>query len=261
MPYGRKGRKPTKSKPKKKTWSKPRKGSTYRNSVPRSIENVTLRPMHRVCKFQARERYLVNNVVAANVKSVLQIPLTYFDTPSVISGVWSGDSGNFHPPNAYNEWFPKYKYYKILGARVSVTVRPSGIGEIGANQLQNLAFISIVPDNGTISAATSLEELEEDRAIKQAHWRYSSMSGGMKGCRLAMNYSAKKTHGLTDVKDYGPLRAPTTFGTTASENSYCSVILSGALDSATTGHPGAIVDVYATYIVSFTEPTMTNIPE
>lgn len=260
MPYKKRTtRKPYKKRaPAKRNY---KRKSAYRNSVPRSIENATLRPMSRVVKFQARERYLVNNILAANIKSVLRIPLSYFDTPTAISGVWSGDSGNFHPPNAYNEWFPKFKYYKVLGARVSATIRPSGVGEVDQNQFQNLAFMGIVPDSSTYSAATPLENLEEDRGVKQAHWRYSSLSGGMKGCHLAMNYSAKKTHNLSDVKDYSSLRVPTTFGTQAAENTFCNIILSGALDQATTGHPGAIVDVYATYIVSFSEPSMTNIPE
>lgn len=236
------------------------KKPAYRNQIPRSIENASLRPMSRTVKFQARERFLVADVLSANTKSILQIPATYLGTPTVISGTWTPDSGTFHNPTAYQEWFPKYKYYKVLGARMTATVRPSGIGAEGANQFQNLSFIALCADSNQLTGV-SLEDLEEDRGIKQQHWRYSSLSGGMKGSRMALNYSAKKTHGLKDVKDYGPLRTPTTFNTAASENTYYNLILSGALDQATTGHPGAIVDVYATYILHFTEPTQSNIPE
>lgn len=244
----------------KRRMRKYNKSSSYRSLGVRSLNFPNLRPAKQVVKFAARERFLVSGVASANTKSILQIPLTYLGSPSVISGAWTGDSGTFHVPQYYNEYFPKYKYYKVLGVRLQVTVRPSGIGEEGANQFQNLVFLATSADSNQYNGATALEDLEEGRDINQAAWHYSGPGGGFRPCSISRNYSAKKTHGIKDIEDYSALRAVTTFNTAAGENTFMNVIICASLDQASTGHAGAIVDIQGSYIVMLTEPTPVNIP-
>lgn len=233
----------------------------YRRTIARSIQYANLRPSTALVKFGAREKFLVAGVASANTKSVLQIPLSYLGTPVVNSGVWNPDSGFFHVPGAYGEWFPKYQYYKVVGAKITVVVRPAGIGQPDGHQFQCKAFTTITDSAGLINGTTALDFLEEGRDINEAHWRDGgSTLSGFSSARLQRYYSAKKTHNIKDVKDAGILRTATVFNTIPAAQSYCNIVLSGELDQATTGHPPAIVDVYGTYIVAFQEPTHDNTP-
>lgn len=233
----------------------------YRRTIARSIQYANLRPSTALVKFGAREKFLVAGVASANTKSVLQIPLSYLGTPTATSGVWNPDSGFFHVPGAYGEWFPKYQYYKVVGAKITVVVRPAGIGQPDGHQFQCKAFTTLSDSAGIINGTTALDFLEEGRDINEAHWRDGgSTLSGFSSARLRRFYSAKKTHNIKDVKDAGILRTATVFNTIPAAQSYCNVVLCGELDQATTGHPPAIVDVYGTYIVAFQEPTHDNTP-
>lgn len=247
---------------KKKQYNKAKTAPPYRHNFARSIQFANLRPSSAVVRFAARDKFLVAPVASANNKSVLQIPASYLGSPSANGGTWNSDSGFFHVPQAYNEWFPKFKYYKVIGAKLTVTVRPSGVGEPAVNQFHNKAFITLSADASQYGPSTSLESLEEGRDIVETNWKEAGPAGGgWTSARLTHGYSPKKVHHFKDYKDADNIRTVTTFNTAAAANTFFNVILSGDLDQATTGHPSAIVDVYGTYIVAFQEPTDSNIPQ
>lgn len=264
MPYKKTSKRTTtKKRPmKKRNYRKRKAPGPYRNPYARSIQFANLRPAHALVKFAARDKFLLPGVASANTKSVLQIPASFLGSPVAVSGTWNSDSGFFHVPQAYNEWFPKYRYYKVIGAKLTAVIRPSGIGEPGANQFNNKAFITLSPDGSTYTGVTALEQLEEGRDIVECGWKDAGAAlGGWSHGRIVKGYSAKKVHNFKDYRDADDLRAATTFNTPANENTFFNVVISGSLDQATTGHAGCIVDVYGTYLVSFQEPDNENIPQ
>lgn len=263
MPYTKKTtKKRAPARRPKRRMNKRKAPPPYRNRYARSIQFANLRPPTALVRFGARDKYLVAPVASANNKSILQIPASYLGAPIPQGGVWTSDSGFFHVPQAYQEWFPKYKYYKVIGAKLTVVVRPSGIGQEGANQFQNKAFIALSADASQYGPSTFLETLEEGRDIVETCWKNAGVAGGgFASARMVKGYSPKKIHNFKDWKDADGLRAVTTFNTSAGENTFFNVVICGELDQTSTGHPSCIVDVYGSYMVSFHEPTDGNIPQ
>lgn len=226
----------------------------YRNKIYKSLNVVNAKPPIAYALFQAREKYSVSAVSTVNNLSILTIGANFLADPTVTSGTWTANgTGNF--VSGTTNMFAYYKHYRVMGSKISVTCKPSVIPV--TEQINNLLFLSRSPNSTSYSTSTTIDELESDYGIKDAQW---AGGVGYNQAKLRMSYSPRKQLGIKDPADAGTIRVSTTYGNSASTNTYYHIILGGALQAALSGHSAALVDVKVSYIVRFDEPTITNDP-
>ena len=229
-----------------------RKRKTYRNSIARPIQMANMKPSSALVRFQGQQRYTVSAVAAANGKSILHVPVSYLGDPGASSGGWLVQDANDFYNASYNNWFNKYNHYKVMGMKVTATVKPVDNQGQAYNQVLMIRTGSITP----FGISESNKTLEQAYGSKKATWSFIGLNHTQ--ARLSQGYSPKKQLGIKDVADNSNLRAPTTYNTGASENTFIQIILAGTLDQVTQGHPNCIVDVRTEAILHFEEPVASD---
>lgn len=241
---------PQKSK-RKNTKKAPKK---YRPKMSRQIQMADMKPSTVMVRYQGKQKYQCLLQTGANNKSILRIPASYIGDPVVETGTWTPDSASRFVDSTTN-FFGKYNHYKVVGARIIVAVKT--LLADGTQQLNNMVFIARVANTNTYTISSDLKSLEDDYAVKSRQWG-SYSNTGYRQARLSQGYSPKKQLGLKDYQDAGTIKVATTYGAAAADNTWFNVIICGELDSATSGHSSALVDVKASYLVRFEEPLSTD---
>jgi len=226
-----------------------KRGNTkYRNQIARPIQMANMKPASTLVRFQGQQRYTVGAVTGANGKSILTIPVSYLGEPTVNGGGWvPQDTSDFYN-SSYSNWYQKYNHYKIMGMKVTATVKPTD----NSGQDYNQVLMIRTATQNPYSSSSMNKDLEQSYGSRKATWSYVGLNNT--SGRVSQGYSPKKQLGIKDVADNSNLRASTTYDTGASENTFIQIILAGVLDVPTQGHPNAIVDVRCDAILHFEEP-------
>lgn len=243
MPYKQKRKQGKRSKP-----------QSHKLKMTRQIQMADMKPPTALVRFQGKMKYQCLLQTGANNKSILRVPASYIDTPTVETGVWTPDSSARFIDTTAN-FFGKYAHYKVVGSRITVTVK--SLLADGAQQLNNMVCLARVTNTNTYSTATPLAELEGDYAVKTRQWGGFSNTG-YRQARLSMGYSPKKQLGLKDIEDNGVIKVQSSYGASASDNTFFNVIICGELDAVSQGHSSALVEVKQSLLVRFEEPLSTE---
>lgn len=233
-----------------------KKSNFRRKKMPfnRQIQMADLKPSSCLVRFQGKQKYQCLLQTGANNKSILRIPASFIGNPVVETGTWTPDSSTRFVDSTAN-FYSKYNHYKIVGSRLIVSVKT--LLADGTQQLNNLVLLARAQNTNIYTISSPLKELEDDYAVKSRQWGgYSSTA--YRQARVSMGYSPRKQLAIKDIADNGTIKAITTYGIGASDNTYFNVIICGELDSATSGHSSAIVDVKASYLARFEEPITTE---
>lgn len=238
-------------KTKKSGRSKPK---SHKLKMTRQIQMADMKPSTVMVRYQGKMKYQCLLQTGANNKSILRVPASYLGDCVVETGTWSpDDAGRFI--DSTSNFFSKYAHYKVIGARCTVAVKT--LLADGTQQLNNMVFLARVGNTTTYTISTPLKDLEEDYSVKSRQWGGYSNTG-YRQARLSLGYSPKKQLAIKDIADNGTIKVTTTYGSSASDNTWFNVIVAGELDSASQGHSSCICDVKASYIVRFEEPLSTE---
>jgi hypothetical protein len=245
----------TKKKTPAKMPSKRKAPVQYRPKISRQIQMANQKPASCLVRFQGKQKYQCLFQTAANNKSILRIPASFIGDPVIETGTWTPDSSSRFVDTTAN-FFGKYNHYKVLGARLVVSVKTLVPDPVQQNNC--MVFVARVTNTNVYTIATALKDLEDDYAIKSKQWgAYNSTA--YRQARSSIGYSPKKQLNLKDIQDNGTIKVSTaSYGLSASDNTFFNVILSGELDSVTQGHSSAIVDVKCSYLLAFEEPKSTE---
>lgn len=154
-------------------------------------------------------------------------------------------TGTGHQPYAHDQWAILYNHYVVLGSKI--TVHASVSNTTGQYQANGIVGIHL-DDDGTLPGTTTQEMMELPRT-KYSRVNLSSVSN--KGVRVSKNYSARRFHGIKDVKD-NINRIGAAVGANPTEQAYF-VIWYGSTDSAEDSTSLALA-VQIDYIIQYTEP-------
>lgn len=267
MPYRKKytaKRRPTmaaKKRPRRKAPARKAPPRRYRASMASTIQMANLKPSSANVRFEAKRRY-VCSATAAGVpnKSILVIPASYLGNPQIQDGVWNLPPGaaQFVPTLAIAAWFPRYNHYKVLGARITVAVKPYSSPD--DTQPLCMLHVSRVADLGIIPTTVTNDSLEASSWTKSSQFGSTPGTDNYRESRLSQGYSPRRQLNIKDVKDADNLRCTTTYNTPAGENTYFNIVIGGLLDYVAKPHEQCIVDVKMDYLVAFEEPSQSNIP-
>lgn len=221
-----------------------------RKAFTQQIQLANLKPSTALVRFQGKQKYQCLFQPGSNNKSILRIPASYIGDPVVETGTWTPDSSSRFVETTGN-FYGKYNHYKVVGARLNVQVKT--LLADGTQQLNNMVLVARVTNTNVYTISTALKDLEDDYSIKSRQWGGYSNTG-YRQARLGIGYSPKKQLGLKDIEDNGTIKAVTTYGSSAADNTFFNIIICGELDAVTQGHSSALVDVMASYLVRFEEP-------
>lgn len=239
-------------KTKKKTGRRPPK--SHKLKMTRQIQMADMKPSTVMVRYQGKMKYQCLLQTGANNKSILRVPASYLGDCVAETGTWTpDDTGRFIDSTA--NFFGKYAHYKVVGARCIVSVKT--LLADGTQQLNNMVFIARVGNTNTYTISEPIKDLEQNYGVKSRSWGgYSNTA--YRQARLSLGYSPKKQLAIKDIADNGTIKVSTTYGSSASDNTWFNVILAGELDAVSQGHSSAIVDVKASYLVRFEEPLSTE---
>lgn len=224
-----------------------------RPKMGRQIQMANLKPSTAMVKFEGKQKYqclLQTN----NTKSILRIPASFIGDPVVETGTWSPDDSSRFCETTAN-FYSKYNHYKVVGAKVTVTVKTLLAQPTQQNNC--MVFLARVTNTDTYTSSVALKDLEDDYAVKSKQWG-GYLNTAYRQAKIAIGYSPKRQLAIKDISDNGTIKAVTTYGTAAADNTFFNVIIAGELDSASAGHSSAIVDVKCSWIVRFEEPVSTE---
>lgn len=219
MPYKRKYKKRTYRK-KKKSY-RARKALTS-NYVPSGM------PVQRVAKLRYVEQITLQSVLG-NIATYVFSANDVYDP---------NHTGTGHQPMGFDQWAILFNHYTVLGSRCSAKVAFQG-------STVSTSMVGMYLTDGKISPYTDSDQFQEAR---KGTTRLLS-SGQSQSVRIAQNYSAKKFHNVTDVKDNTGRLGASVSGSPTEEaffNMWCQT-----KDGATKNFT-FIVEI--DYIVSFSEP-------
>jgi len=229
----------------------------YRNSIARPIQMADMKPSAVLVRFQGQRRFSVAQQAGSNAKSVLTIPMAYLAEPIQTAGTWTAqDTGNYWN-SSYSQWYSKYNHYKVMGMRITATVKPLN------NQGQSYSQVLMIrtTTQAPFGASSSNKNLEQSFGCRKQSFQFLDSSFKSAQARITSGYSPSKQLGIKDVKDNQNLRAPTTYSQAAGENTFLQLILAGVLDNDTSPHTPSIVDLKTEALLHFEEPIATdNIP-
>lgn len=242
---------PRNQKNNKRPSNKKKSGPPRRKAYVQKIQMANLKPSTSMVRFEGKKKYQCLLQTGANNKSILRIPASYIADPVAETGTWTQDNSARLVETTAN-FYGKYNHYKVLGSRITVSVKT--LLADGTQQLNNMVLIARVTNTNVYTISSELKDLEGDYAVKSRQWGGYSNTG-YRQARVSMGYSPKKQLGLKDVEDNGTIKVSTaSYGLSASDNTFFNVIICGELDSSTSGHSSAIVDVKMNYLLRFEEP-------
>lgn len=264
---------------KQKTHKKKESNSTlYRKATPRTIQIATKRNKNMKLKFVVNQSYVLDPSVTgfpagncaflcyrANSIYHSQVPV------STAAGLWASQDPTKYSnlssaainqnADGWSEWTERFQHFCVTGSRITATFEPAGSG------VPMIMSIHLSGVGAAIQASTTSARINALPYVSKA----SVVSQGITipasaGCRLAMNYSARKFEGVVDPDDNSNLRGrfansllvPPTTGTTPFEQSFYYINFT-PVDPATTGAmPKGVVRVKVEYITHLKEPTESN---
>jgi len=240
---------------------RPYKKKQYRKAFANTLQIANLRPPTVMVKFQAKQRYLVTSaspIVASN--SILQwngsAGLKNF---TVVSGNWTAQrSGDLFNSQDYQPYFDRYQTFKVLGSKMSATVRPNPLGL--DTQVANLVTAIRSTNASQFSSSTPYYDIEAAFGSKTRSW--GTLSGsGYKSASISQGYSPKKQLNLKDVKDCDQIEVATTaYGNNPLESTFQHIILRPCIVTAEQGHMTCIVDVLVDVLAMFQDSSTNNNP-
>ena len=231
--------------------------SSYRNTIARPIQMADMKPSTALVRFQGQRRFSVAQQAGSNAKSILTIPMAYLGEPIQTAGTWTAQDNTNYWNSSYVGWYSKYNHYKVMGMKVTATIKPLN----NAGQSYSQVLMIRTTTQAPFGPAADNKSLEQSFGAKKQNFSFIDTSFKSAQARISSGYSPKKQLGIKDVKDNQNLRAPTQYSVAAGENTFLQVILAGVLDSDTSPHTPSIVDVRTEAILHFEEPIATdNIP-
>ena len=234
-------------------WRNKKSSRRYRPKMSRQIQMANLKPSTAMVMFQGKQKYQCL-FQTTNTKSILRVPASFIGSPVGETGTWSPDDSSRFVESTAN-FYGKYNHYKVIGAKLSVTVKTLLASPTQQNNC--MVFLARVGNTNTYTSSIALKDLEDDYAVKSASWG-GYPNTAYRQARLQQGYTPKKQLAIKDISDNGTIKCATVYEGTAADNTWFNVILSGELDSASSGHSSAIVDVKCSYIVRFEEPISTE---
>ncbi|WP_445775532.1 hypothetical protein, partial [Shewanella sp.] len=184
--------------PRKKPVKKP---ATYRPAFVNTIQIANLRPSAVTVKFQAKMKYLVtatDPTIASN--SILQWNCgAGLKNPVIVSGNWVQQrAGDIFSADDYQQYFDRYDTYKVLGTKITGTIKPLPL-DLG-NQARNTVYAVRSVNSSVFSSTTPYYDIESSFGCNQRSFGQNTGTG-YKECYIKQGYSPKKQFNLKDVKD------------------------------------------------------------
>jgi len=234
----------------------------YRKAFANTLQIANLRPATVMVKFQAKQRYLLTStspVVASN--SILQWNgSSGLKNPTVVSGNWTAQrSGDLFNSQDYQPYFDRYNTYKVLGSKMSATVRPNPLDGLDT-QVANLVTAIRSTNSSQFSSTTPYYDIESAFGSKSRAW--GTLSGsGYKSASIMQGYSPKKQLNIKDVRDNDELDVQTTaYGNNPAESTFQHIIVRPCIVTASQGHMTCIVDVLFDVLAMFQDSSTNNAP-
>ena len=224
-----------------------------RPKMSRQIQMANLKPSTAMVKFEGKQKYQCY-FQTSNTKSILRIPASFIGDPVVETGTWSPDDSSRFCETTTN-FYSKYNHYKVVGAKLTVTVKT--LLADPAQQNNCMMFLARVANTNTYTSSVALKDLEDDYAVRSKQWG-GYLNTAYRQAKSAIGYSPKRQLAIKDISDNGTIKAVTTYGSSASDNTFFNVIIAGELDSASAGHSSCIADVKCEWIVRMEEPVSTE---
>jgi len=146
-------------------------------------------------------------------------------------------SGVGHQPMGHDQWANFYNHYVVIGSRIKVTATAEDAGD-------PMVWGIILNDDATAPSGVSA-------LIETGRGTYCFTGAVSKTGRVrSLNYSPRRFHNITNIKDYRALGA--TFGSNPTEEAYY-VIWAASMNTAT--EPGQMdFIVQIDYLVAMQEP-------